>query len=50
MVIMSMKRYEESLAKLDVYAKLDEAEQQISEGKTVASETSMNRLRAKHHV
>jgi len=26
MVIMSMKRYEESLAKLDVYAKLDEAD------------------------
>jgi len=50
MVIMSMKHYEESLAKLDIHAKLDEAERQISEGKTVAAETSMKRLRAKHHV
>jgi hypothetical protein len=50
MVIMSMKRYEDSLAQLDVYAKLDDAERQISEEKTVASETSMKRLRAKHHV
>lgn len=50
MVIMSMKRYEESLAKLDIYAKLEEAERQISAGKTVAAETSMKRLRAKHHV
>jgi len=50
MVIMSMKRYEESLAKLDIYAKLDEAERQISEGTMVAAETSMKRLRAKHHV
>ena len=50
MVIMSMKRYEESLAKLDIYAKLDEAEHQIAQGKTVAAETSMKRLRAKHHV
>jgi len=50
MVIMSMKRYEESLAKLDIYSKLDEAEHQISEGKTVSSVTSMKRLRAKHHV
>lgn len=50
MVIMSMKRYEESLAKLDIYAKLDEAERQISEGTMVAAETSMKRLRAKRHV
>ncbi len=50
MVIMSMKRYEESLAKLDIYLKLDEAEHQISAGKTVAAETFMKRLRAKPHV
>ncbi|MDD4102575.1 MAG: type II toxin-antitoxin system Phd/YefM family antitoxin [Kiritimatiellae bacterium] len=50
MVIMSMNRYEESLAKLDIYSKLDEAEQQIAQGKTIAAETSMKRLRAKHHV
>jgi hypothetical protein len=45
-----MKRYEESLAKLDIYAKLEEAKRQISAGKAVAAETSMKRLRAKHHV
>ncbi|MEI7898757.1 MAG: type II toxin-antitoxin system Phd/YefM family antitoxin [bacterium] len=50
MVIMSMKRYEESLAKLDIYAKLDEAEHLITQGKTVTAETSMKSLRAKHHV
>jgi PHD/YefM family antitoxin component YafN of YafNO toxin-antitoxin module len=32
MVIMSIKRYEESLARLDVYAKLADAEQQVSNG------------------
>ena len=50
MVIMSMKRYEESLAKLDIYAGLDEAEHQIAHGKTVAAEASLKSLRAKHHV
>jgi len=50
MVIMSMKRYEESLAKLDIYEKLNEAERQISEGTMVAAEKSMKRLRAKHQV
>lgn len=50
MVIMSMKRYEESLAKLDIYTKQDEAEHQISEGTMAAAETSMKRFRAKRHV
>jgi len=50
MVIMSMKRYEESLAKLDVYAKIEEAESQVSRGRVVHAETSLKKLRAKHHV
>jgi len=50
MVIMSMKCYKETLAKLDTYTKLDEAELQISTGKTVPAETSMKRLRTKHRV
>ena len=37
-------------AKLDLYAKLDDAEQQVAQGKIVAAETAMKRLRAKHHV
>ena len=50
MVIMSMKRYEESLAKLDIYARIEEAESQVSRGRVVHAETSLKKLRAKHHV
>jgi len=50
MVIMSMKRYEESLAKLDVYAKLADAEQQVSNGLTKDATTSLKSLRTKFHV
>lgn len=50
MVIMSMKRYEESLAKLDVYAKLADAEQQVSNGLTKDASTSLKALRTKFHV
>lgn len=50
MVIMSMKRYEESLAKLDVYAKLADAEQQVSQGLSKEATTSLKSLRAKYHV
>ena len=50
MVIMSMKRYEDSLAKLDVYAKIEEAESQISRGKVVPAGQSLRELRAKRHV
>ncbi|MEI7946022.1 MAG: type II toxin-antitoxin system Phd/YefM family antitoxin [bacterium] len=50
MVIMSMKRYEESLGKLDVYAKLADAEQQVSKGLTKDATTSLKALRAKSHV
>ncbi len=50
MVIMSMKRYEESLAKLDVYAKLADAEQQVSQGLSKEATASLKSLRAKYHV
>jgi PHD/YefM family antitoxin component YafN of YafNO toxin-antitoxin module len=50
MVIMSIKRYEESLARLDVYAKLADAEQQVSNGLTKDASTSLKSLRAKFHV
>ena len=50
MVIMSMKQYEETLAKLDVYAKLEVAETHIEQGKVVDAEASMKKLRAKYRV
>lgn len=50
MVIMSLKRYEESLAKLDVYARIEAAESHITRGRVVAAETSLKKLRAKRHV
>jgi PHD/YefM family antitoxin component YafN of YafNO toxin-antitoxin module len=50
MVIMSMQRYEESLAKLDVYAKLADAEQQVSNGLTKEATTSLKALRTKFDV
>jgi len=47
MVIMSMKAYEEKLALLDVYAKLAEAEEQLSQGKTVDARAALKGLRAR---
>lgn len=50
MVIMSMKAYEEKFALLDVYTKLAEAEEQISQGKTVDACASFKELRAKYGI
>ena len=50
MVIMSMKRYEETLAKLDVYTKLEAAEAQITQGKMPVADASMRKLREKYSV
>ncbi len=50
MVIMSMRAYEEKLAVLDVYAKLAEAEEQLSQGKTVDARAAFKGLRAKYGV
>lgn len=50
MVIMSMKLYEEKLFMLDVYKKLEEAEEQIAEGKLLDGEVSLKKLREKYSV
>ena len=50
MVIMSMKSYEEKMAMLDVYAKLAEAEDEISQGKTMDARAALKGLRAKYGI
>ena len=50
MVIMSMRAYEEKLAMLDVYAKLAEAEDKISQGKTMDARAALKGLRAKYGI
>lgn len=50
MVIMSMKAYEEKLAVLDVYSKLEEAEEELREGKTVEAYPSLKGLREKYGI
>lgn len=50
MVIMSMKAYEERFALLDSYAKLAEAEEQLTQGRTVDARTALKGLRAKYGV
>ena len=50
MVIMSMEQYEKTLAKQDVYAKLEVAEIQIEQGKVFEAEASIKKLNAKHRV
>ena len=48
MVIMSMKAYEEKLGMQEIYAKLAEAEAEVSEGKLVEARTALNDLRGKY--
>jgi PHD/YefM family antitoxin component YafN of YafNO toxin-antitoxin module len=50
MVLMSMKAYEEKMWLLDVYAKLNQAEEDIQTGKTMDAREAMKSLRAMHHV
>ena len=50
MVVMSMSCYERSLARLDVFDRLDEAERQLAAGQTRDAFTALSELRAKHHV
>lgn len=50
MVIMSMRAYEEKMSMLDVYAKLAEAEDEISQGKTVDARAALKGLRAKYGI
>ena len=49
MVVMSMETYEKSLAKLDLYQKLAEAEAQITSGEELLDgEEVFKKLREKH--
>ena len=50
MVIMSMKAYEEKMELLDLYAKLDQAEQQLQWGETVDARAALTALRAKYGI
>lgn len=50
MVIMSMKTYEEKLLSLDVYSKIEEAEGEILEGKTLDAKAALKELRTKLNV
>lgn len=50
MVIMSMEAYEEKLALIDVYAKLAEAEEQFSQGRTVDARAALKGLREKYGI
>lgn len=50
MVIMSMKTYEEKMYLHDVYAKLDAAEEQIAQGKTLDARASLKTIREKYDV
>ena len=50
MVIMSLKTYDEKMAKLDVYTKLEQAEEQIVQGKVNNARESLKNLRTKLNV
>ena len=50
MVIMSMKMYEEKMFMSDVYHKLDAAEEQLKQGKTIDADVSLKSIREKYHV
>ncbi len=50
MVMMSIKVYEDRLAKAELYAKLDAAEKQIEHGEVLDAQASLNRLRKRCHV
>ena len=42
---MSIAKYEETMAKLDIYAKLEVAEQQIANGEVYDAKDSLRRLK-----
>lgn len=50
MVIMSMKVYREKLLMLDVYDKLDAAEDEVKAGKVPDARTSLAAIRQKHEL
>lgn len=48
MVLMSMKAYEERMMMLDVYDRLDAAEDEVQAGKVTDARASLRELRQKH--
>ena len=50
MVIMSMETYEKKLMLLDAYAKLENAEKQVKQGKILDAKNSLRKLRKKYEV
>ena len=50
MVVMSMAHYERSLARLEIFERLEEAERQLATGQTRDAFASLASLRKKHHA
>jgi len=50
MVIMSMDVYEKNMLLQDVFTKLDVAEHDIAEGRTIDARESLSALRSKHGI
>ena len=50
MVLMSMKAYEEKFAMLELYEKLEKAEEEIKAGTTKNAKEALKRLREEYHV
>lgn len=48
MVIMSMETYEKQMRMLDVYSKLNVAEEQVKDGQVLSAETSIKGLRERY--
>ena len=45
MVIMSMEMYEKIMLRHEVYAKLDEAEEQVRQGKTLDADEDLKKMK-----
>ena len=50
MVIMSMKTYEETICRNEVYSKLAQAEDEIRSGKTIDARSALKELRGKYGI
>lgn len=50
MVIMSVQLYEEKMRKLELYEKLNAADEQVSQGKLRDADASIKELREKYNV
>ncbi len=50
MVIMRMEMYEEKTFMLDVYSKLNKAEEQLTEAKVLDVDASLKSIREKYNV